>query len=316
MKKIVIIVVNYNGCDVTKNCFDSIQKNSVGVCHEFIVIDNFSSSDEQVRIGKLFEGTNATVIFLEKNYGYFRAINIGLIYAREKIGDIGLFIVGNNDLEFNKNLASSLTEIDRLESNVVVVAPNITNINGKAQNPHSIFGINRFREIIYNFYYCNYTMARLILIISRLLGSFARRDDRQTSNKSGFIKLGFGACYIIKPTFFDYFKALWAPMFLMGEELMFSRQLETRGIRVFYDSSINVRHLDSATISKIPSKIIWESARDSHKLYRTFINPCHVEMNAAVSTHWIEKCSGQLDYEKSIARLSNSKVLINGKFIQ
>ena len=310
MKKIVIIVVNYSGCQLTKHCYDSIDRGSNNIIIEFIVVDNFSSVVEQSKLKNVLSDTTAKIIFLDKNYGYFQALNVGLIYAREKIIDIDLFIIGNNDLEFSTSLYQELKIINELDANTIVISPNITNLKEEKQNPHSIAGISRLREFIYDLYYYNFLISKIIIKLVKILGGITKRKDTFDQSSSRFIKLGFGACYIIRPAFFNYFRALWAPIFLMGEELLFSRQLETRGIKIFYESRVNIKHLDNATISKTPSKKIWESARHSHKIYRSFISPYRAKMDVPIDDGWVDECSGALDLDKAIHRLNKASILI------
>lgn len=310
MKKISIIVVNYCGSQLTKNCYESIVQKESNLNIEFIVVDNFSTLIERERLKELFVETKVRIIFLNKNYGYFRALNVGLIYAKEKLKDNDLYIIGNNDLEFDSDFFKELRDVARYDSNVLVISPNITNLKGIKQNPHSIDGIGRFREIIYDVYYSNYFMAQLIGVAARSVRWFSRRSDYKHHDKSGSVKLGFGACYIIKAEFFNNFEALWAPVFLMGEELMFSRQLETRGFRIFYERNLNVRHLDNATISKTPSKLIWVAASMSHKIYRSFISPWRRQMDAPITQEWIDECRGQLDYARASNRLCQAHLVI------
>jgi GT2 family glycosyltransferase len=313
MKNIPIIVVNYMGCDLTKICFESIPERTEEINFKFIIVDNFSSEVEQNKIKKSFLNENVDIIFLEENYGYFRALNVGLIYAKNNIKNISFYIVGNNDLSFDQGAIQESLKIDQLEKNVVIISPNIINGGGRRQNPHSIFGISRTREFIYDIYYSNYFIAKLILSIANQKIINFKRSDYIKNEKSKFIKLGFGACYIIRPVFFNYFKALWAPMFLMGEELMFSRQLESRGIQIYYETDFKLKHLDNATISQVPSKIIWKYASLSHKIYRKFKSPYHLNMDAKFTESSIIECSGDFDLIKAQERLKNSVILNNAK---
>jgi hypothetical protein len=65
----------------------------------------------------------------------------------------------------------------------------------------------------------------------------------------------------------------------MGEEFQLSRQLKSHGDKMFYCSDILVYHHDHATVSKIPSKLLWSYAKDAHKIYRFFVSPYRFKMD-------------------------------------
>jgi len=69
---ISFVIVNYNGAKYLKRCLSSIDKQKLN--HECLVIDN-NSTDNSKEILKNFDTKN---IFLNKNKGYPKAINIGL----------------------------------------------------------------------------------------------------------------------------------------------------------------------------------------------------------------------------------------------
>lgn len=69
---ITFVIVNYNGGEYLKRCLSSIKEQNLN--HECIVVDN-DSQDKSKEILKEFNTKN---IFLSKNEGYPKAINIGL----------------------------------------------------------------------------------------------------------------------------------------------------------------------------------------------------------------------------------------------
>ena len=84
------------------------------------------------------------------------------------------------------------------------------------------------------------------------------------------IHMGIGACYILPSVYFDFIKRLDYPFFLYGEEAFFSQQIHTAGGTLFYDSSLSVLHAESATLSKLPSRMTYEYARQGYPTYKKF----------------------------------------------
>lgn len=81
MKKVSIVVVNYNGCHALEECFSSLKK-VASTDHEIIMIDNASSDGSVDFMRSNFPWVK--VIALERNYGHSYACNLGL---REALND-------------------------------------------------------------------------------------------------------------------------------------------------------------------------------------------------------------------------------------
>lgn len=298
-----VIVVNYGNPEVTFECYKSVSNNK-NVC--FIVVDNFSSEGQRSLLFKKFDGTPVNIIALDSNVGYFKAINVGLLFVRQRFPNVKNFVIGNNDLVFAPNFFDIMREVEMLDNTYAVISPSITTLDGVSQNPHSIHGITRFREIVYSLYYSSYPMSQLIIKLARFFGNFAKRKDHYKNRQDQNLMLGFGACYILRSNFFEKCHALWAPTFLMGEELMLGRQLEANCFRHYFKANLQVTHLDNITISKTPTQFVWNCARNSHKTYRTFVNPFRIKMRASVNNEEISRCAGGADFIEAEINLKNA----------
>lgn len=73
---ITFVIVNYNGGKYLKRCLSSIKEQ--GLNHECIVVDNNSQDKSK----EILKESNTKNIFLNKNEGYPKAINIGLKVSR------------------------------------------------------------------------------------------------------------------------------------------------------------------------------------------------------------------------------------------
>lgn len=79
---ITIIIVNYNVKDFLYQCLRSVEKASVDIDTEVIVVDNNSSDGSVPYLEPLF--TNVDFISLKENIGFGRANNIGIAKAKGK----------------------------------------------------------------------------------------------------------------------------------------------------------------------------------------------------------------------------------------
>lgn len=273
------VFTNFNNSQLTVNALRSIRENSNGAKTFSIIVDNNSVDDEQKFLREELSGcSDVEVISNQSNLGYFSGLNVGIREMRRRLPDFDFLIIGNNDLIFAEEFFSTL-QADRihLKSNLIV-CPDLITLDNTHQNPHVLSGISRFREMIWDLYFSNYHAARLISRISTSLKKWVERSDYKHHELNGFIYQGYGACYIVTQNFFDKFDDLWAPGFLMGEEFYLATQLESIGHKMYYWPQLKVLHHDHATVSKIPSRKLWEYSREYHRIYRHFINPYHLSM--------------------------------------
>lgn len=137
-----IIIVNYNGLNHLKNCFDSIAEKLTGISHEIIVIDNDSKdgSDQYIR-----ENYPEVVLIASKvNLGFGKGNNLGVKYAK---GEYLLLL--NNDTIILSNLHSVL-ELLKNDERIGVIGINMLNaekqylqVTGHFPNPRNMFQLKK-----------------------------------------------------------------------------------------------------------------------------------------------------------------------------
>jgi len=106
-----IILVNYNTKELTKNCIDSIIKQTYGVSFEIIVVDNASTDGSKEILEK---NPNIIYIYNNKNLGFGNANNIGFTKATGKyifLLNSDTYLLNNAIYEFWKFAESSAKEI-------------------------------------------------------------------------------------------------------------------------------------------------------------------------------------------------------------
>lgn len=90
-----VVIPNYNGEKYIRGCLDSLMKQSMKI-DEIIIVDN-SSTDRSLEIIKEYKDY-ITLVELEDNYGFSRAVNEGIKRAKTKY--VALL---NNDTEVDKD---------------------------------------------------------------------------------------------------------------------------------------------------------------------------------------------------------------------
>ena len=98
--EIVVILVNYNGLDVTKDCLKSIRENESKLPFVILVDNNSKNSSQLDQLKNDY--SLLEIIRNEQNVGFGRANNIGIKWALENI-DFDYLILLNNDTIVTKN---------------------------------------------------------------------------------------------------------------------------------------------------------------------------------------------------------------------
>ncbi len=271
--QIGFVVTNYNSSNYTNELVNSLNKFNQSLAYPIVIVDNNSDDNNIVELKLLKEKySNVHVIFNKINHGYFRGLNIGINYIKDTFKDITHLVVGNNDLIFSEGFIVSILNKSELFFKYPVISPNIITLDNEHQNPHVIEKISKFRELVYDIYYSSYFLAKTIKKIAQLTKGFTDRKDEEQHEIAQSIYQGYGACYILGPLFFENFDLLWAPTFLMGEEFFLSKQLESKNFKVYYEPTIVIKHQLHSSMNNVPSKKIWQIARESHKEYRKYVN--------------------------------------------
>lgn len=271
--KVGFIFTNFNNSSFTKDAVASLNspKNSQHDYYITIVDNNSNQENVDILVSIKKEWENVELILSKENPGYFKGLNVGILHIRKLFPNLDCIIIGNNDLIFPNNFHTLLDENKSVISSYAVVSPNIVTMNGEYQNPHVISSISPFREFIYDLYYSNYLIAILIKKTAALTKLFTDRKDESQHDVAQVIYQGHGSCFILGPNFLKNFEQLWAPTFLMYEEVFLSLQLREKGLNIYYEPKIKITHQYHASIGKISSKKIWEYSKLAHKEYRKYV---------------------------------------------
>ncbi|EMU55906.1 glycosyltransferase family 2 protein [Clostridium butyricum] len=120
MKKIGIVIVNYNGIKYNEDCINSIFNSSYKNI-EIVIVDN-NSKDNSIEKLKNIYSDRIIIIENNKNLGFAGATNIGIKYCMKSGCDYLLLL--NNDTVINKHMISNMLYTSE-RYNGCVVSPKI-----------------------------------------------------------------------------------------------------------------------------------------------------------------------------------------------
>lgn len=92
--KVTIIILNWNGFDVTRECLESLLKIENNI--KIIIVDNGSVDDSINRLSTIFNDSRIDFLPLKQNLGFTGGNNKGILYAKEKY-ESDYFLLLNND---------------------------------------------------------------------------------------------------------------------------------------------------------------------------------------------------------------------------
>ena len=118
----VVIIVNYNGFDDTRDCINS-KKQSIGELPFIVVVDNASNNSDKLELLKK-EYELLKIIYNNENIGFGKANNRGIKWAQNNI-EFNYLLLLNNDTIIDKNCLTELIIPFHSDLNLAIVTGRI-----------------------------------------------------------------------------------------------------------------------------------------------------------------------------------------------
>ncbi len=139
---VFIIIPNWNGASLLRECLESILEHTAGAEYEVVVVDNGSNDCSRQMLADEFPWVK--VICNNENLGFSRAINQGMVYAIQRSADLVLLL--NNDIEIvEDNWLNKVIDLFQSHRDVGIIGCKLVLPNGKIQHAGgyvSLRGIN------------------------------------------------------------------------------------------------------------------------------------------------------------------------------
>jgi len=224
--KVFIIVLNYNGRDVLKNCLKSVFRINYPN-FEVVVVDNASTDGSLESVKADF--SKAHFIKNETNLGFSTGNNIGIRFALEKMADFVLLL--NNDTEVESNFLQELVTASLADEKIGISSPKI------------------FKDRSENIWFAGGE-------INWLKMKTAHENHCPVSSKpyeTGFIS---GCAMLIKKEVFKKIGLFDEDFFLYWEDTDFSVRAQRAGFKTVVIPTATVYHFEKSENNK-PNKIYW-----------------------------------------------------------
>lgn len=227
---IVLIILNWNGKEITDRLINSILNLTTYKNYKIVVVDNGSVDDSVGFLQKKYK-KKIDVLALDKNYGYSIGINKGIEYVIKKYNPDYLLFLNNDMLIIDKLWINKMLEPFKYNEKIMTVGCNLIFPDGKLQYE----GIRNFSKIFLPF-------------------EVSARKYPKHEKKFKLVYVGTGAPMIIKREAIEkigYFDESFTPS--SSEEIDYLIRVKKAGYYNAYCYNTKVVHFMSLTWKRFPN---------------------------------------------------------------
>ncbi len=237
MKKIFVVILNFNGWEDTIACLGSLEKvkNTQDFKVEVLVIDNASKNESVEEIRKAFPSIN--MIENPINTGFSGGCNEGMRYALDNGADYVLLL--NNDTTVDQNFVSELYKSIQPEE-IGGVVPKIYFEKGNEYHKDK-YKKEELGKIIW--------YAGGIMDWKNLIGHNKGVDevDRGQYDKTCATELATGCCFMIKASVLKKVGVFDDNYFLYYEDADLCERIKKAGKKIFYTPTAIIWHKNAGS---------------------------------------------------------------------
>jgi len=242
-KKLSIIIVSFNACDLLIDCLRSIRQSGLQIPHEVIVVDNASADESVARVRADFPET--ILLVNARNIGFAAANNQGL---RRTSADYVLLL--NSDTRVTDGAIDTLVEFLESNPDAAAAAPMLLNDDGSWQRSFfrfpsawrtflNILGISRFLLSLLK-------SSSLPPSLSRIPGLdlYAGDFDLEKPRKVAYVLF---ACILLRREVLAEVGLLDEGLFFYHEDCEYGYRLAHAGLPIYWVPFSKVIHLGGGT---------------------------------------------------------------------
>lgn len=227
MKKIAVVILNWNGQKLLKEFLPSVVLHS-GLA-EIYVADNASADDSIAFLKENYPLVK--IIQNPENYGYAKGYNNALKNVAEPY-----FVLLNSDVEVTENWLQPMIEIFENEPHTVALQPKILDFKNKAYFEYAGAAGGFIDK--YAFPFCR----------GRIFSTLEKDCGQYQSIKEIF--WASGACLFIRKETFESLNGFDADFFAHQEEVDLCWRIQNRNLKIKYVPTSVVYHVGGATLKE------------------------------------------------------------------
>lgn len=250
------IILHYKNIEETIECLTKLQSLFQDKCHMVIVDNNTLSKSEE----KLIQKFTKDILKLDKNYGFAKANNKGIAYARKKYKS-KYYIVMNNDVYIDDTNFLNIIEKDYKKYSFDMMGPYISSPSKESVNPFPVIKdikslnkeILRCKKLIK--IYSNPIMYFLLQVVLKIKHAI-RKPNIPTNGDEILLKSPLhGCCIIFSDNYLKKYKyPFYDETFLFHEEEFLYQRVINDKLISLYDPELKVFHKEGSSINKSNKK--------------------------------------------------------------
>ena len=252
------VILHYGNIEDTINCLTSIKSLLKSDNYNIVIVDNNTLKKEEEKLLKKY--TN-DILKLDKNYGFAKANNKGILYAKKKYNS-KYYIVINNDTLMVKDNFLDVIESDYKKYKFDILGPKISSPTGYSVNPFPVFKTKEeiIREIekskklikIYNSALLTFLL-NIYIGIKHIIKKPIKIENGSKLQEDVALHgcaLIFSDKYVKK---YDY--PFYNDTFLFHEEEFLYQRVIKDSLVSIYDPELKIFHREGSSISKKNKKV-------------------------------------------------------------
>lgn len=251
------IILHYKSIDETLKCLEYLHKLDLKDSHIVIVDNNSLNSKEE----ELLNNYKIDILKLDDNYGFAKANNFGIEYAKNKY-DSAYYIVMNNDVFISDIRFLNIIVDDYEKYQFDILGPFISSTSNESVNPFPVIGskamvekeINKCKWLIRFYsnpfsYYC--------LKFGLKIKSMIRKPKLLSNGNDILFKVPLHGCCLIfsKKYIYKYSYPFYNDTFLFHEEEFIYQRVIKDDLISVYDPKLKVFHKEGSSVSFSNNKV-------------------------------------------------------------
>jgi GT2 family glycosyltransferase len=242
MKKVTVLILNYNGQKHLETFLPSVIKNTPLHLAEIVIADNASTDNSVEWLNQTYPSLK--IIQLRKNYGFAEGYNVSI--GRVETPYVLLL---NSDVEVTPNWIQPMLHFMEENQKVIAVQPKILGYKDKTKFEYAGAAGGFLDKFGYPF--CR----------GRVFSSI--EEDKGQYNDPRQIFWASGACMLVRRVDFIDYGGFDENFFAHQEEIDFCWRVNSRGRTVYYVPSSVVYHLGGGTLDKANPKKTYYNFRNN-----------------------------------------------------
>lgn len=228
-RKVTIVVLNYINYAETIECVESLFCQDYENYH-ILIVDNGSENESAEQLKKHFgKEDRVAVIRSRKNYGFAKGNNIGIHYARTRLGAEYVLLLNSDTVVDNPQYLRTLINAD--ESDVGVIGSGIVQSDNM-----------KMKRICRHVFFPN-TLFFYLASLCESKNSFRGKEffEKFLAGKEGAYII-HGCVMLLTPAYFRHYKGLDSRTFLYCEEELLYLRCLSAGLRQKVVEDVSLLH--------------------------------------------------------------------------